>query len=455
MPSVVKFDSRKGNFVRTSVGWLPLLDPKGNQLFVEEGWQDVAEEVVEGPTTVPPQETVEYMGCSWSACTDPDSKHEGTRAPPPPQENSNNGDDPHNETPVPRTSALTPIGVNDEQLVHEMRREGHLHWVLHEGAALDLCDERATSALDAETLAELFQQAEAPVSAAASRLSQIPVQPWELTKLMSAAEQVLAALISGRYCQDYGAMLINHFGSWTGAEAWATAEENRLRVLVASDDRENLRRHIEGSLVVMLRDVMKEVNRGQLAGVHLAPSSSCGAWPEPCESGYRRDLEEEAAFQEALLASACDDSDPEGSENEFEILDEAADGANAWVPECVEKALESSCGHRCDLGAMSCCCCSIRTPRPGILPPLRVWWQQRGAAGAFALGSCRFFCQTCSARRSGALDNQLLPLPFGGVLEVQETELKGQMVELLGQDSEDSWEALSNPFSEHTWTLAS
>merc|ERR1719336_3188310 len=96
-----------------------------------------------------------------------------------------------------------------------------------------------------------------------------PMQPWELDKLEAAAAQGAMALASGRYCHDFGEMLLQHLQGWHGAEEWAQAEQARVIALVASDDvqsREELRFWLEDSLIATLREVRKEVNRGQLAG---------------------------------------------------------------------------------------------------------------------------------------------------------------------------------------------
>jgi len=424
---IVGFISRKNNFLETSSGWLPLVDRVGTQLF---------EEVTPSQTT--------------SSLRHQPSMPAATAA---------------TQLPNMEESAVW-VCSSEGEFVQEMRRQGHLNWILHNGSAFDLSNEGAAAKLSPETLAKLLvlasdsgflgipSQSSAPV---------VPLQPWEATKLMAAAEQVLAALSSGRYCQDFGEMLLGHFQAWQGADTWAQAEVAYLAELVKVDDkqsREALERHIEGSLVVTLREVLKEVHRGQLAGL------DCAGNPPSDLQCKKRDLVEEAALQEALLASTCDDQDSElGSD--FEVVDlEEHEEANAETLELPhspsvdadEPVLSHSCDHVCDLNGGSCCCCSKRAPRLGLLPGLRLWWQKRDVPGAFAsANSWRFFCQSCATRhmesKGVSLDSpeqpnlahvhKVLPLPFGGIVELSTSGGETEFVEISSISGQSSWAILS------------
>eukprot|EP00440_Ansanella_granifera_P074965 gb/GFBE01081356.1/.p1 GENE.gb/GFBE01081356.1/~~gb/GFBE01081356.1/.p1 ORF type:complete len:433 (+),score=75.17 gb/GFBE01081356.1/:1-1299(+) len=349
--------------------------------------------------------------------------------------------------------AVSTDGVNDQEFVAEMRRQGHTNWVVHNGYALDLNSE-ATANLKPETLAKLLSKATETASEAAqatqatqARQRLPPLQPWEATKLMAAAEQVLSALSSGRYSQGFGEMLLSHFRGWQGADDWARAEEARLASLVDVDNeqsREHLRRHLEEDLVVMLREVLKEVNRVQLAGTASSASSHCDKTaPVPNDSsGPRRDLIEEAALQAALLASADDDDD------DFDAGSDEDEGHGAAV-DAHQGSTVSACCHACDLASSSCCCCAQRAPRPGLLPSLRLWWQSRQLPGAMASASStgwRFFCQKCASRRAQSGECQVLPLPFGGILHLHGADHDAELVEPMGADG-SSWDMVSSPRS--------
>jgi hypothetical protein len=87
----------------------------------------------------------------------------------------------------------------------------------------------------------------------------------------------------------------------------------------------------------------------------------------------------------------------------------------------------SLCSHLCHMKG-SCCLCTVRAPRPGIVPHLHAWWRQRGvSAPSPGSGGWRFYCGACAnacvtsvhEETRGSDDPLLsvLPLPFGGVLQ--------------------------------------
>jgi len=150
-------------------------------------------------------------------------------------------------------------------------------------------------------------RAKRPQVAAAAVRHLAPMQPWELDKLESAAAQVVSALASGRYCHDFGEMLLQHLQGWSGAEEWAQAEQARVRALVANDgvqSRTELRLWLEDSLIGTLREVQKEINRGQLAGsLDGAAASSASGSGQP----FSLD-DEDVELQDALAASLAEAS---------------------------------------------------------------------------------------------------------------------------------------------------
>merc|ERR1712048_701652 len=102
----------------------------------------------------------------------------------------------------------------------------------------------------------------------------VPLQRWEAEKLKAVATQVVVALASGCYKEDFGRILLDQFQSWPGVEAWAGAEGSRIAVLVAdaqNDPRkkDELQQWVEVTLLSTLCEIEKEVNRGQMAGLEL------------------------------------------------------------------------------------------------------------------------------------------------------------------------------------------
>jgi len=245
--------------------------------------------------------------------------------------------------------------IEDSTFVTEARRSGHKNWVLRNGRAVDLNSNEDTCMLSEALLGELKKEAMEDdfvegattpgyLPAIARQNPAVPLQRWEADKLMQASQQVLSALNEGRYSQGFGEALLTHLRGWQGAEAWAAAEEARVASLVQSDDaasRDELRQYIEHSLVTTLREVEKEVNRGQLAdaeGASGAAASQASSAAACSSSGSgsshaRLDLEEEAALQQALLESLGgedeedeDDKDEQADEGEAESVGEVDEG---------------------------------------------------------------------------------------------------------------------------------
>merc|ERR1711956_179506 len=123
-----------------------------------------------------------------------------------------------------------------------------------------------------------------------------PLQRWEAEKLKSVATQVVVALESGRYTEDFGQILLEQFQSWPGADTWAGAEGSRIALLVAvaqndPHKKNELLQWIETSLLSTLREVEKEVNRGQMEGLDVE-----------CHASVRRSG---VASRQAPLATSC------------------------------------------------------------------------------------------------------------------------------------------------------
>jgi len=394
------------------------------------------------------------------------------------------------------------------QFVREMRRQGCRNWVVYRGGVVNLADPSDTDRLDAGIVAQLMEQAE---NAALERL--VPLQPWEAEKLQSVATQVVNALDSGRYCKDFGEMLMTHLKGWAGVEDWAQAETRQVSSLINADDpksRDELRRWLEISLCSSLREVQKVVNNGQLAGfpVQMEPStarSSSGnalangilhddpqkdvdqeksesqcLHQECSDTGTRMDPKEEAELQEALQASLEEQEDRDAectyacgvsSELEQEQHEYIRIEPGCWsdceddmvlVPQVSDCQAEESaatavataetCDHGCNLSS-GCCQCVTRAPKPGLVPSLCWWWQERGFSPMPIVTSrWRFFCSHCAAKPIHSMTNTTdkeLPLPFGGKLVCTEDfttakEVVEPSYEAAPADGDSAFEGLSS-----------
>merc|ERR1712032_361049 len=205
----------------------------------------------------------------------------------------------------------------------------------------------------------------------------------------------------GRYCKDFGDILMTHLRGWDGSDSWAASEQAWLEPLVAADDpisREELRAWIEGSLVETLREVRKDFNRGLLTGgAHSA--GTCG----------------------------------------------------------------TSCGHACDIGGArcqptTCCHCTFRGPSTSTLLAMKSWGQRRGWATGFSFEDVqwRFFCTGCS--RASTMQSHAFPLPFGGHLVWDRTlthltQIK-ERVEPQACNVESDWVAISEVTDWDAWSEA-
>lgn len=178
----------------------------------------------------------------------------------------------------------------------------------------------------------------------------------------------------------------------------------------------------------------------------------------------RASLEEHVEEEEYVALEPEDVVDPD-------MVDE-----EAGVSTCLPAAQADSCHHPCGLSG-HCCICITRAPRPGVIPNLCAWWQQRGLSPVtIVTGRWRFFCSQCAARCSspetcGA--SEVLPLPFGGKLtSAEELTTAEELVEPVCQIAnfdEDwsnadlssvggSWVAVSQPglqrtASDSSWVL--
>lgn len=361
--------------------------------------------------------------------------------------------------PLSRPSTASPMqppadsgqGLAEAQaFVDDLRRQGHAFWVVRRWSVAGLL--QVVNLADPEDCRMLnpgeYDLLMAECRAANSRPLPVPMQPWELEKLEESAKQVLAALTSGRYCQGFGEALLQNLKGWSGATAWAQAEEKRIAAFVAADDaesRDELRRWTEDSLISTLREVHKEVHRGQMAGT--APgsgsaSSSTRAYNNVLSMAENAEDAELQAALEISLAEAGEDDVARETDAELAVenaVEEAAESVAGGVRSdkafasrdvtCQSPSLEGCessqvvCGHACDLGTGRCCSCAPRLLGSRTAARLVAW--SRGTCTGFAEGfhgHRRFFCTACACvREAHANPGDILMelpvrLPFGGML---------------------------------------
>lgn len=166
----------------------------------------------------------------------------------------------------------------------------------------------------------------------------------------------------------------------------------------------------------------------KLANPHqVLEQSQSGTFSEfPCQNSDNDDFEVEDWGDE--FEELMDDFDGEvsGAADPYEsngVVDcDSSREASAGILSDTHKCVCSN--HSCDL-AGGCCRCIARAPRPGLVPHLYAWWQQRGVSAPLPGAFCwRFYCRTCADASGKSLigvhrghDDSVLPLPFGGVLE--------------------------------------
>jgi len=151
----------------------------------------------------------------------------------------------------------------------------------------------------------------------------VPLQRWEADKLQAVATQVLTALQSGRYTEDFGQILLKQFHGWRGDNDWAQAEQARVASLVLDcqhdpQKNEELQRWIKTSLLSTLREIEKEVNRGLLAGLEVEDNAA-GCLGTPHQSARQVLSVDEASIEQSDVS----DTDLAGSKSDepWEILE--------------------------------------------------------------------------------------------------------------------------------------
>jgi len=347
--------------------------------------------------------------------------------------------------PADRPSATTVLPA--EQNLTQLHKNGVHNWVFHKGQPINLEDELDTAHLSESELAMLLAQACAPRSPS----HPLPLQPWEMDKMLQIAEQTIAAIDAGRYISQYGEVLLNMLRGWPGDAKWVNAEVGRIEQLVTTNDAASLaalRREINESLVATLREVQKDLNRLQLEN------------PEPVvshrnlETVFQRtmaesklglgDTEEEAALKQAIVESMAESMSPMavaagttgndasvGSASVEESIEtKSAAECSAGIYSVVTGTVGSCdttagpfCDHTCNVVSnrqgqfrTSCCHCVCRGLRDGVLPGLDKWWRMRGICVPHVEEGLRFFCGSCSIRFEVVERNLLeaLPVPFGG-----------------------------------------
>jgi len=311
-----------------------------------------------------------------------------------------------------------------------LSQTGTSSWVFHQGRAINLEDETDTASLSEDEFAMLLAEACAKNERPTAALEKVPLQSWELEKMVQIAQQTMAAIESGRYTPEYGDVLLTTLRGWPGDAHWLEAEVQRIEDLLTGKDHSSLqalKQEINDSLVSTLREVQKNLHSVGLEipshGVKDA-EASCPAEPymEKC--------------------AVCHGSG--------ELLPEVCPLCEG-DPRFVKGTSSSSgCDHACDvishrqgLPKTWCCHCACRRLHTELFEGLKAWWHSQSieTPDIRQADSWRFFCGSCYRRWSGMeqaacssrtdMQQSLsIPVPFGGrVLCVTSSAMNAEAVQ--------------------------
>jgi len=346
---------------------------------------------------------------------------------------------------------------NGEVDLSALHQTGGSNWIFHQGQLINLEDEADTAGLSENDFAMLLAEACAKNERPSPALEKVPLQSWELDKMLQIAEQTMAAVESGRYTPQYGEVLLTSLRGWPGDVHWLQSEVKRMEELLTGKDHmslQALRQEINDSLVSTLREVQKN-----LQSAILDPPRNC------------RRAAAEAGPLSMAVCSACHGSG--------KLLEEACPLCEGDPSFASETSSSSGCDHACDVVSqrggfrkIRCCHCAYRQLHIEIFEGMKEWWHRRSmeTPDIEQPDRWRFFCGACSRRwsakeqsagfsRADTQQSLSMPVPFGGcVLCVAGTatnaeEVHPSCIRRQGSNAHSSTEPHDASSEAGSWTL--